>query len=43
MTQKVTDAKEQQAASAQQVNIFAAKEIANFINNVGISDNRRKK
>ncbi len=31
MTQKVTDAKEQQAASAQQVNIFAAKEIANYI------------
>ena len=31
MTQKVTDAKEQQAASAQQVNIFAAKEIANFV------------
>jgi chaperonin GroEL (HSP60 family) len=31
MTQKVTDAKEQQQASAQQVNIFAAKEIANFV------------
>ena len=31
MTQKVTDAKEQQQASAQQVNIFAAKEIANYV------------
>ena len=31
MTQKVTDAKEQKAASAQEVNIFAAKEIANYV------------
>ena len=31
MSEKVTDAKEQQQATAQQVNIFAAKEIANFV------------
>lgn len=31
MTERVTDAKEQQQATAQQVNIFAAKEIANFV------------
>lgn len=31
MTEKVTDASQKQQATAQQVNIFAAKEIANFV------------
>lgn len=31
MTEQVTDANQKQQATAQQVNIFAAKEIANFV------------